>query len=210
MKKFIKISSWLLVLFVISCDSDETDNISFVTTYPVITIEGDQIYTTAIGQPYTDPGASAMVGEDPVDLNVAGEVDTSTPGVYPILYTATNQDGFSRVASRQVVVYDPDTDEVDLSGNYLRAATGVTVTVTKIGPSTYHINDAGGFGSTFLDVTFIHVEGDELVIPLQTAPSSGIVVESIPETAFITPSGFQWALNASSFYGTAVRSFTKL
>ena len=210
MKKIFKISFCITLFFFISCESAETDNVSFVTTYPVISVEGDQIYITPKGTPYEDPGASASVGEESVELDVNGDVDTSTPGLYPILYSATNTDGFSRVASRQVVVYDPATDAVDLSGDYLRAATGVTVTVTKIGPSTYHINDAGGLGEEFLDVTFVHYEGEDLVIPLQTAPSSGIVVQSVPGTAFINDNGFQWVLNASSVYGSAVRVFTKL
>ena len=210
MKKIFKISFCITLLFFISCESDETGNVSFVTTYPVISVEGDQIYITPKGTPYEDPGASASVGEESVELDVNGDVDTSTPGLYPILYSATNTDGFSRIASRQVVVYDPATDAVDLSGDYLRAATGVTVTVTKIGPSTYHINDAGGLGEEFLDVTFVHYEGEDLVIPLQTAPSSGIVVQSVPGTAFINDNGFQWVLNASSVYGSAVRVFTKL
>lgn len=210
MKKIIQILFCFVIILCISCESDDTANVSIVTTYPVITIEGDAIYVTPEGTPYTDPGASAKVGEDPVELNVAGDVDVEAPGVYPILYSATNSDGFSRAAARQVVVFDPATDATDLSGDYIRAATGVIATVIKIGPSTYHINDAGGLGESFLDVIFVHVEGDDLVIPLQTAPSSGIVVASVPESAYITDKGFRWVLSASSVYGSAVRDFTKL
>lgn len=193
-----------------ACESDDTAHVSFVTTYPVITLEGDEILISPLGTPYTEPGATATVGEEEVEVDIDGDVDANEPGVYPISYSATNSDGYSRLTSRQVVIYDPATDAVDLSGEYVRAATGVTVTVTKIGPSTYHINDAGGFGDTFLDVVFVHTQGDELVIPLQVAPASGITVQTIPGTGVITDEGFQWQLNASSFYGTALRDFTKL
>jgi Bacterial surface protein, Ig-like domain len=212
MKKFIKPLSFIfgLAMLLLSCESDDTANISFVTTYPTITVEGDPILVSELGVPFTDPGAVAKVGDAEIELVKDGDVDSNTPGVYPIIYTATNADGFSRSETRQVVVYDPATDAVDLSGDYVREATGVTATVTKIGPSTYHINDAAGFGSNFLDVIFVNTQGDELVVPQQVAPSSGITVESIPGTGFITADGFQWRLNASSFYGTAARVFTKL
>jgi hypothetical protein len=193
-----------------SCESTDTANVSFVTTYPTITLEGDPIVVSELGTAFADPGAIAKVGDTQIEVEVVGQVDSNSPGVYAIRYTATNSDGFSRTESRQVVIYDPATDAVDLSGEYLRAATGVTVTVTKVAPSTYHINDAGGFGDTFLDVIFVHTEGDELVVPLQVAPASGITVETIPGTGVITDDGFEWQLNASSFYGTALRSFTKL
>jgi len=212
MKKFLISASSLLGVIILlgSCESTDTANVSFVTTYPVIELEGDEIMVISLGTDYSEPGAVATVGEEEIELETEGTVDSNSPGVYPINYTAMNPDGYSRTAARQVVIYDPATDAVDLSGSYVRAATGVTVTVTKTGPSTYHINDAGGLGEIFLDVTFVHTQGDELVVPLQVAPSSGITVSSIPETGIITPDGFQWQLNASSTYGTALRVFTKL
>lgn len=212
MKKLRISAPYLLgmIMLLASCESTDTANVSFVTTYPVIELEGDEIMVLGLGSDYTEPGAVATVGEEEIALETAGTVDPDTPGVYPVNYTASNSDGYSRTATRQVVIYDPETDAVDLSGSYIRAATGVTVTVTKIGPSTYHINDAGGLGEIFLDVTFVHTQGDELVVPRQVAPSSGITVSSIPGTGTITDTGFQWQLNASSTYGTALRVFTKL
>lgn len=212
MKDFLISASSLIimVLTLASCESTDTANVSFVTTYPTITLEGDAIMVVTLGTGYTEPGVEGKVGDDPVEIETDGTVNPDEPGVYPINYTAVNADGYSRTETRQVVVYDPATDAVDLSGSYVRAATGVTVTVTRIGPSTYHINDAGGLGEIFLDVTFVHTQGDELVVPQQVAPSSGITVASIPGTGTITSTGFQWQLNASSTYGTALRVFTKL
>lgn len=212
MKKILKLSICLVmsVLLFVGCQDDETDNVSFVTTYPVITIEGPEIFTIPMGTAFTDPGVEAKVGTEEVTVNTVGDVDVNEPGVYALTYEATNADGFSRTASRQVVVYDPATDAIDLSGQYRRAATGAVATVTKIGPSTYTINDAAGYGAEpFLDVIFVHTQGNALVIPLQTA-SSGITVETLPGTGEITATGFRWQLSASSFYGTAVRTFVKL
>lgn len=191
------------------CISDDTANVSFVTTYPVIEMEGSEITTSPKGTPFVDPGVTSMIGDDEVPTDVAGSVDPSKPGAYQLVYTATNPDGFSRSVTRQVVVYDPATDAVDLTGTYVRTATGAIATVEKIGPSTYHIDDAAGYGSNFLDVVFVNTQGDELVIPQQVAPSSGITVESIPGTGKITDTGIQWQLNASTFYGTALRVLVK-
>ena len=99
---------------------------------------------------------------------------------------------------------------MDLTGSYLRAATGVTVHVVKVAPSTYHIDDAAGFGASFLDVLFVNTSGDELIVPFQTAPSSGITVSSEPGSGQITATGFTWVLNASAVYGPSVRTFTKI
>jgi hypothetical protein len=211
MKKILSFSIYIIgsIMLFIGCMSDETANVSFVTTYPVIEMQGSQITTSPKGTPFVDPGVKATIGETEVPTENSGSVDSNTPGRYPIVYTATNEDGFSRSVIRQVVVYDPATDAVDLTGSYVRLATGVTATVVKVGPSTYHIDDAAGYGSNFLDVIFVHTQGSELVIPQQVAPSSNITVESIDGTGKITAAGFQWQLNASTFYGTAVRAFTK-
>src|SRR5690606_13767492 len=104
-----------------------------------------------VGTAYTEPGAVALVGEDELPVDIDGSVNANEPGVSTIVYSATNTEGFVRSLQRDVVIYDPATDAVDLSGSYIRQATGVTVTVTKIGPSTYRINDAGGLGEEFLD-----------------------------------------------------------
>nr|PZN48418.1 MAG: hypothetical protein DIU61_18790 [Bacteroidota bacterium] len=192
-----------------ACETDDTAHVSIVTTYPVINLNGDEFIIVPVGTPYSEPGAIALVGEDELPVDIIGGVDDDEPGVNTIIYSATNTEGFVRSQERDVVVYDPATDAVDLSGSYVREATGVTVTVTKIGPSTYHINDAGGLGEEFLDVVFVHVQGDELVVPYQVAPSSGISVRSIPGTGVITANGFQWRLEASAVYGTALRDFKK-
>lgn len=211
MKKFHIPTLILMVgLFFGACISDDTANVSIVTTYPVLALNGDEYIISPVGTAYTEAGAVALVGEDELPVDIDGSVNENEPGVSTIIYSATNPEGFVRSLERDVVIYDPSTDAEDLSGSYVRQATGVTVTVTKIGPSTYRINDAGGLGEEFLDVVFVHVQGDELVVPYQVAPSSGISVRSIPGTGVITDHGFQWQLDASAVYGTALRDFEKL
>jgi hypothetical protein len=211
MKNILRISIYLVLsaAFLVGCQDDETDNVSFVTTYPVITVEGPLLIIVPLGSSYTDAGAAAHVGSEETTVNTSGAVNVNEPGVYPITYRANNTDGFFRTARREVVVYDPATDAIDLSGEYEEGVTGAIVTVTKTGPSTYSIDDAAGFGTDpFLVATFVHTSGDELVIPFQ-ATSSGITVETIPGSGAITATGFTWQLLASSTFGTRVRTFVK-
>ncbi len=209
MRKVINTAIVALIAGLLGCEDVTTDHVSFITTYPVITLNSPALIIQAKGVAFVDP-AEAKVGDQTVPLKIDGAVDETKPGLYLITYTATNKDGFGRSTSRQVVVYDPATDATDLTGAYLRAATGVTVNVVKVSPSTYHIDDAAGFGSSFLDVIFVNTQGTDLIIPQQVAPSSGITVASAPGTGHITSTGFTWVLNASAVYGTSVRTFTKI
>jgi hypothetical protein len=137
--------------------------------------------------------------------------DVNTIGsIHPITFTATNPEGYSVSITRQVVIVDPAADAgVDLTGEYIRNATGVIVQVEKIGPNLYSHSNVGGFAGTVLDAYFVHVEGVELVIPLQVAPTSGVAVESFPDTGSILTDAFQWQINAAGF-GTGNRLFEKL
>jgi hypothetical protein len=211
MKNRINISLVTLLFFTLGCEDESTKNVSFVTSYPVITFTGNSVIAHPVGTPFTDPGAVAFAGEDIADLVVEGAVtDINTIGaVFKISYTATNKDGFSRTRTREIVIVDPETNSLDLSGRYIRNATGVEVEVTKVGPSVYYHTNVGGFAGATLDAYFVHVQGTQLIIPLQVASVSGIEVESRPGTAFTNASGFQWAINAAGF-GTGNRFWVKL
>lgn len=76
---------------------------------PVITIVGANPLTLALGDAFTDPGATATDREDgtlPVDADCRG-VDTSRPGRYACTYRATDSSGRTATAVRDVVV-QPD------------------------------------------------------------------------------------------------------
>src|SRR5437868_13360444 len=100
-----------------------------------------------------------------------------SPGVYTLTYTATNSDAFSPTATRTVVVYQtaPDAAAHDLSGTYLRPATGVTSTWTKIAPGVYVVQNPGGAAAgTNLIVVAVNPSGFSIKIPEQIA-SDGTV-----------------------------------
>jgi hypothetical protein len=73
---------------------------------PAITLNGANPLHVPQGQPFTDPGATAVDREDgsvPVSANCSG-VDTSRAGTYQCTYRATDSTGNTTTATRTVVV----------------------------------------------------------------------------------------------------------
>ena len=77
--------------------------------YPVITLEGDNTVLLTVGDTYVDPGYKAELnGEDYTsNVQVATDLDTSSPGFYTVTYSVANPEGFSAVATREVWVNNP-------------------------------------------------------------------------------------------------------
>ncbi|WLD57186.1 PHB depolymerase family esterase [Salinispirillum sp. LH 10-3-1] len=76
---------------------------------PVVTLLGDNPMTLQINQPFYDPGASAV---DPVEgslpVNTTCDVNVDVDGTYYCTYVATNSEGVTGSAIRQVIVVDPN------------------------------------------------------------------------------------------------------
>jgi len=96
--------------------------VNSVTQYPgppQITLNGAASVDAPSGSPYTDLGATAVddIG-DSVTPVLTGTVDTSTLGDYELIYTATDVNGESSIATRTVTVITVDTEDpvVTLNG----------------------------------------------------------------------------------------------
>jgi hypothetical protein len=109
------------------------------TVAPIITLLGASSVTVAQNGTYTELGAS--VSDNVIDgfglylgnATVTGTVDTSTPGVYTLTYSAS-----------------------DAAGN---AATQVTRTVTVTGPVPAHAYNFNSSGNTFSSQTLTFADG---------------------------------------------------
>ncbi|MEX0359913.1 MAG: immunoglobulin-like domain-containing protein, partial [Allomuricauda sp.] len=86
-----------------SCSSDmETGNVSRLTYFPIITMNGDAELLVPFDSTFEDPGATANAGGSPVEVaaSVTGnyrggdEVDTAVPDNYLVTYSTQNEDGF--------------------------------------------------------------------------------------------------------------------
>jgi hypothetical protein len=119
MKKIL-LYSFLLTLFfgVTSCD-EESEDISTLTSYVTIVLEGDGIVFHQKGTPWVDPGFTATeAGVDVASTVTATTPDTDNIGSYTITYSAVNSDGYAGAVSRKVVVYSAGLSTTDISGTY--------------------------------------------------------------------------------------------
>jgi len=208
-KTFINVFLTAAVLLMGCEKDDETANISRVTTYPVVTLVGEQWEVLLVGETFTDPGAEALEGETSIDYTTTGTVDTSTPGVYVLTYTAVNQDGFSASERRYVGVITPAAAAIDLTGQYQRNAGALGVsTVTRIEPGLYETNNIGGVatGGPSTTVRFYHYDVNQLGVPPQDVQGSEF---SAINATVIPGVSYSWSV-INPGYGNVLRTFVKL
>lgn len=213
-----KINILFLFLLLVSpvfmaCDRDlETEGISRVTNFPLISLNGEQFVSIPVGGSFSDPGASATESGAPISFTTTGTVDVNTAGVYLITYTATNKDGFKVSTSRYVGVIAPDAAAMDITGKYKRDAGAMGVMdVKKLGIGHYTSDNIGGVavGGPTTTVHFYHTKGTTLVVPEQTV--TGGQVFSATNSVYVPgpPAAIKWVV-INPGYGTAVRNFIKL
>lgn len=156
------------LLVVTSCRELESEGVSKTTTYPTFTYNGDEVLYVEVGDTYTDPGVTAQEGENeiPVSTSVQGTyfvgstgstLDTTTPDLYTITYSATNSDGFDGLVYRTVYVAGLGNLTDNLEGLYtstvVRNGTAAAqynnmkyVFIVKTGENTYELSDGiGGY-----------------------------------------------------------------
>jgi hypothetical protein len=217
MKKIIQLLFLSLIIVLGACNKDEIHNTdtqighSRVTFFPQLTLKGEKFIAVAKGDTYTDPGYEASEAGQTIQATVAPAVNTATPGVYSVVYTATNKDGFSSQAYRIVIVYDTDATAAaqDLSGNWARTLNGSVATFTKLAPGVYKVFNPGGAPGTNVTVAAINPSADVLQIPTQLI-AIGNPFGSSDETLDYAsdPKTFTWTIDNSG-YGTAPRTFNK-
>lgn len=166
MKKII-ITLLIASTFIACDDTPTTGNVSKITNYPIITVQGDAIVFVEQGTPFVDPGVVAMEGsnEIPTTYTAVGKyrggttLDTNITDEYTLTYSATNVDGFTGSATRTVIVYKTGdlltsiegvyTSTVRRNGNLLPASQGSSVNmkyiyIWKNTDGTYEVSDAFG------------------------------------------------------------------
>ena len=156
MKKNILFAALLALsapVMLTSCSDDESEGKSRITYYAILELNGDQYYTTQLGQPFADPGCTATMGGEDVSSQVVstGSVNTNALGFYKLNYSVVNPDGFSASATRTVAVVDKNNFASTYFGESRfgsRHYYNAPISITDNGDGTYSINDlAGGFYS---------------------------------------------------------------
>jgi hypothetical protein len=144
---------------------------SKVTHFATITMNGDPYMSVALGDTYTDPGATATQSGTDLPVTVQGTVDVSKVGIYTLSYVAVNSDGFPASVSRTVAVLPAAEDPgVDISGSYYYVTTGANnSTVTKLAPGFYSTSNCWS-NATTIPCLFICVDGENIIMPNQPTP----------------------------------------
>ncbi|QHT65987.1 DUF5011 domain-containing protein [Rhodocytophaga rosea] len=205
----------MLVTLFWSCEKElDTEGLSRITTFADIQVTGDELAIVTLGQPYTDPGATAVENGKSVTVTTEGEVDVNTAGIYTITYSATNSDGFPNEASRLVAVLPPLPDEVknmDLSGQYVR--TGNFATVEKLADGLYYMTNVGGLAapSPIVGVYFLHTGPTTIDVPHQPTSVGGL--QCLSETLSPDGNSFSWRVvedQLTYFNASSIRAFSKV
>ena len=188
MKKLLNILIiFALLLFVsTSCEKiTSTEDESKITYYVTFELEGDALMKIPLGQDYVEPGYTAMEGETDVtgNVQVSGTVDSDSPGLYPIDYSAENTDGYSSSISRTVIVYDPLAPDTDISGYYTTSITRTEddgtnprvysgeMNITKIAQGIFYVDCLlggtysvhYGYGSAYAMTGYIALNADNSI-----------------------------------------------
>jgi len=178
MKKFKYSLAILLAVFLFASCEKETEGISRVTYYCELDLKGDAVVFVVRGNTFTDPGWVASENDVDVSANVkvAGTVNTQTTGIYRLVYSIDNVDGFPKTTTRQVVVYDATPSvmpsgfyTVDKSSNRNNVAYGrdFTIMVYQVEPGIFYVADLlggwyeqrAGYGSRYAMEGIIELDG---------------------------------------------------
>ncbi len=216
----MKFKNTLLIFFTIgifySCNKKDDFNYpegtvgsSKILYYPSVTINGEHLIIIKQGDTYTDPGVTSLLNGQPTPAPANTTVNTETPGIYNIVYEAKNPEGYSASDWRTVVVLDNEVAANDLSGNYLRAATGVLCTWTKTAAGIYTVENPGGAGvGAGLTVIAVNYSGNKIAIPKQVSADFGVVSSSTESYDPTSPATIKYVFIAGG-YGPSVRTFVK-
>ena len=215
----MKIKNLVLSFFAVaalaSCKKDNfnypegTVGVSKIIYFPTIAIKGDHLIIINQGATFTDPGVTATLAGAAAQYTTSTTVTTTTGGIFNIVYTASNAQGYKATDWRTVVVIGNDVAANDFTGTYLRAATGVTSTWTKTASGVYSVENPGGAGvGAGLHVIAVNYAGTSIAIPKQDSPDYGIVSSASESYSTTPPATYKWVFFAGG-YGTSSRTFVK-
>lgn len=214
MKIISIIFSLFLMSVLFSCNKTDfnyppgTVGKSKIVYFPSVTIKGDRLVIINQGSTFTDPGVDALLNGTAVQFTTTGNVDANTPGIYDLAYSAMNPEGYSASDWRTVVVIGNDVSSNDFSGVYLRPATGITSTWSKIKDGVYSVENPGGSSGVGKTVIAVNYTGTKIAIPHQVSPDFGEVSSSNETYNLNMPPTYSWVFHAGG-YGTALRTFVK-
>lgn len=187
------------------------DDVSTVQTLPHIELQGEKFITINVGGSVTDDGATVVndvpkEGSNSLTATV-NNVDVNTPGLYYMLYETPTANGFTVSAARYIAVTNYS-DPTDISGDYLREATGAVVRVDRRSRALYSVTDMGGAGLNDV-IYFVRLDDTSIELAPQYSETLHTEIYGLNGSFdFGPPMTLSYALVAPG-YGTALRTFVK-
>lgn len=210
-KSLLIIASCSLFFFACKKDKDPVSQLE-VASYPAISFTGSAFYSIPVGGSLPEISATAsdsVTGESGLPVSIVGqdELDNTTPGLYIIQAEAKNKYGFISQENIYVAVTDIS-DDIDLSGEYIRTANSEPANITKLARGLYKTDDIGGAASLEITAYMVHVDENTLVIPPQpsevgTISAKDIVLSLTPPDTTITYKVI------NPYFGSGDRTFIK-
>lgn len=181
--KMIYIVASLLMLTVgfSSCEK-KSEGLTSITYYAELELIGGSVVGVNLDGTYVEPGYKAtMNGQDVTSqVKVSDNIDTSEKGVYSVVYSVTNADGFASTISRTVIVADlsdpiegawvvnPASYRIYNGGAPTPYKGAFTITIFKNDVGGYEVSDlmagwydqGAGYGPDFAMLADITVAGD--------------------------------------------------
>ncbi|ULQ53043.1 immunoglobulin-like domain-containing protein [Flavihumibacter fluvii] len=205
----IWLTSIMVTLSIASCKKETTAAVSkeVAVSYPEITLKGDEIVILPVGGTFTEAGAilkDDITGAESDLQPVSNNVNTAVPGLYVVLYTAANANGFETTVGRKVAVTSV-TGTSNIAGEFIRPATGVAMTIDQLSEGVYKITNPGGAGVGAATIVYmVETEKDVYSCPEQPNDAGFMALEDIE----FSENGAVWrVLNAG--YGSQLRSFVR-
>ena len=218
MKKIIIAAFGLLTLYIVGCKKE--DNVSKVVNVsePTLSLPGGIYYSINVGGSLPTIAGSAydsvLKESYPLKIEGAEDIDNTTPGLYIVQATATNKNGYKTFQNVYVAVTNIPAP-YDLSGEYLRSATGGIANVQEVANGLYLTDNVGGVAaasnpSLIFPVLFVHIKDTVIDLPAQVTPVG--TIEAVEEKLSYAPdTAYQYRLSkgGTAFGTTATRIFVK-
>ena len=195
MKKIIYFAIGAVVAMTLAAScTKESEGLTRITYYPVLELEGETTMLVDKGSNFNEPGYTATLnGEDvTADVKIESNVNTSKSGIYSVVYSIVNADGFSSVAKRTVIVFDFE-DPVEgiytvdpssyrlYNGAQLAYGRAFQIYVLANGDGTYLVDDIlggwycqrAGYGTNYAMQATISISGGSVNLITSYIPGWG-------------------------------------
>ena len=188
----------LLFIVTVSCDKDgDSVGISSVTYFPTFELTAGEMVVIKTGDTFT-PGATVMEGDTELTPDIEDGVDNTAPGIYYVVYSAVNGDGYSGSAVQTVIVHDPSIVATDVSGDIYDIGRPSRTGVISLVEGTNNIFYGTDMGFAGAFPMYFMMDGDTYVELPQTYPLSATSVSGSYDpgtrqiSVLIQPYGFDY------------------